>query len=259
MPIVPSLPHDLSSLNSAGIYQIVNTVNGNVYIGSAKNFRVRWALHVGTLQKAKHANSRLQNDWNIFGEEAFEFTAIEEVKDLSALYPREQFYIDSQNPYYNICRTVGRGRLGLTNSPEHRARVSAGKMGHVHSDETKLKMSEAAKKRGISLHARTLISEALRGRKVSDETRARLSASLKGKIAGRTLAPAHIAKIKASFTPDRLLEMSIQRKGKPLAPETIAKIVAQNTGRKRTPEQIERLKEGKRKGREARLAKSQDS
>ena len=63
-----------------GIYQIKNTVNGKVLIGSSKNLpgilnRFRSELKLGSCR-----NMALQEEWKQFGSEAFEFKELEVLK-----------------------------------------------------------------------------------------------------------------------------------------------------------------------------------
>lgn len=62
--------------NQSGIYEIVNTVNGKRYIGSAKKFKIRWSKHVSALRLCKHHSRHLQAAWNKYGEAAFKFLPI---------------------------------------------------------------------------------------------------------------------------------------------------------------------------------------
>ena len=55
----------------SGIYRIKNKVNGAVYIGQAVNIRMRVSHHRSLLKQGKHTNKLLQDDWQLFGEEAF--------------------------------------------------------------------------------------------------------------------------------------------------------------------------------------------
>src|SRR5205085_470800 len=58
----------------AGIYAIVNMLNGHRYVGQAKNMNARVRSHVRELDKGTHRTSEkrlLQNAWNEFGREAF--------------------------------------------------------------------------------------------------------------------------------------------------------------------------------------------
>jgi hypothetical protein len=40
--------------NNSGIYCIKNIINNKLYIGSAKNFRIRFNIHLSQLRKNKH-------------------------------------------------------------------------------------------------------------------------------------------------------------------------------------------------------------
>lgn len=88
-----------------GIYKIVNLINGKIYIGSSKNLRVRLWKHRSLLRHNKHYNSHLQNSWNKYGENNFDY-AILETCDEENQYKREQFYIDTLHPEYNIAEEV---------------------------------------------------------------------------------------------------------------------------------------------------------
>mgnify|MGYP000886959842 CR=1 FL=1 len=61
------------SLTIPGVYQIVNKLNGHKYIGSSINIWTRWGRHLSDLRKNKHDNNYLQNAWNKYGEDNFEF------------------------------------------------------------------------------------------------------------------------------------------------------------------------------------------
>jgi len=68
-----------------GLYQIINTRTGQRYIGATRNnfhqrfYMHRWSLNRGAEEDAavKSANTPLQEDWNTFGEESFEFQVLE--------------------------------------------------------------------------------------------------------------------------------------------------------------------------------------
>jgi len=65
-----------------GVYQIKNTVNGKVLIGSSKNLpgilnRFRSELKLGSCR-----NIALQDEWKRFGSGAFEFRELEVLKPL---------------------------------------------------------------------------------------------------------------------------------------------------------------------------------
>ena len=62
----------------SGIYSIVNKMNGRVYIGQAVALTRRKADHFRALRKGKHKNRPLQEDYDKYGLDAFEYTVVEE-------------------------------------------------------------------------------------------------------------------------------------------------------------------------------------
>lgn len=99
-----------------GIYKIKNKINDKVYIGESLDIRRRWREHICDLNNNEHINYKLQNDWNTYGEENFEFKIISVLdngisafinKYICLLY--ELKYIkqyDAVNKGYNIENTV---------------------------------------------------------------------------------------------------------------------------------------------------------
>ena len=63
----------------AGIYQVKNTLNGNMLLGSSMNLEGPLNRHKFMLKIGGHTNKALQNDWNEFGPDAFVFEILEEV------------------------------------------------------------------------------------------------------------------------------------------------------------------------------------
>lgn len=49
------------------IYKIINTINGKIYVGSAKYFAGRKGEHYSMLRNNKHSNKHLQNSYNKYG------------------------------------------------------------------------------------------------------------------------------------------------------------------------------------------------
>lgn len=94
-----------------GIYKIINKVNGKFYIGSSDRLEKRKYEHWKLLKSGKHFNSHLQNAWNLYGENNFEFIIVEECEP-SVQFEREQFYLDTLNPFgdngYNIIRQISK-------------------------------------------------------------------------------------------------------------------------------------------------------
>ena len=62
----------------AAIYQIKNKETGKTYIGATTMFADRLNNHKSYLRTGKHENQALQEDYNKYGLDVFEFEVIEE-------------------------------------------------------------------------------------------------------------------------------------------------------------------------------------
>lgn len=82
-----------------GVYEIKNTENDKIYIGSSKNFDARWEKHRQKLEANRHYNQYLQNAWNKYGEDTFEFNILESGIDEENLKEKEKEYIE----LYGVC------------------------------------------------------------------------------------------------------------------------------------------------------------
>ena len=211
---------------SAGIYEIVNTVNGKRYIGSARDVSKRFKKHRWDLKNGTHHSQILQRAVNKYGIDTFVFRQFMTCRH-DDLLKFEQRLMDVLRPEYNVCKVAG-SRAGFRHPPEvielmrERARnVSA---------ETRRLRSESGKVRADmdQLRARCKeLGKKMLGVKLSDVTRASMSASRAGMApslktieagraywTGRPKSEAARAKISASLT------------GKTQSPETTAKRVA---------------------------------
>lgn len=133
-----------------GIYTIVNTESGKVYVGqTGVDTAHRWTQHRSDLRAGRHRNSHLQRAWNLYGEDAFKFVICEYVEDAEQLYIREQYWLDwhrLQTEVYNTgacaaCPTLGThmsdsacakmsaARKGCKHTPGHCAKIGAGNAG----------------------------------------------------------------------------------------------------------------------------------
>lgn len=141
-----------------GIYRITNKTNGMSYIGkTGMNFGDRWDCHRAQLNGGYHDNPHLQNAWNKYGADNFEFAMVEVVDDASELNDLEMKYISeyrSRNLAYNM-HDGGDGGYNL---------------GKHLSEETKRKIGEKNRNNMI-------------GKKASMETREKMSASQRDRYA----------------------------------------------------------------------------
>jgi len=95
-----------------GVYQIRCMPTGKIYVGSAVDLRERWEHHCRSLCRGDHHNIHLQNAWDKYGEENFEFSVLELVSDAPDLLRVEQEWIDrtgcaDRNVGFNIYDTAG--------------------------------------------------------------------------------------------------------------------------------------------------------
>jgi group I intron endonuclease len=86
----------------SGIYKIINKIDGKYYVGSSQNITNRWYRHKSNLKKNKHWNKYLQNAYNKYGSDNFEYVIVEYVI-VSDLLKVEQIYLDEckNNPNTN--------------------------------------------------------------------------------------------------------------------------------------------------------------
>ncbi len=124
----------------SGIYKIENIINNHIYIGSCSSFNVRKGAHICLLKQNKHHSQYLQNAYNKYGKDSFNILMIESVEDKSLLLEREQYYIDTLNPEYNICRIAG-STQGRRFSEEHKQRLSNSLKGKKRTEEQKRQAS----------------------------------------------------------------------------------------------------------------------
>lgn len=64
----------------AGIFQIKNTANGKILLGSSLNLEGPLNGHKFMLQIGNHRNAALQKEWNEYGADKFVFEILEVVK-----------------------------------------------------------------------------------------------------------------------------------------------------------------------------------
>lgn len=185
------------------IYEIRCILTNKIYVGSTLNHLKREKDHFNNLKKNKHHNKKLQNAYNKYGSEYFKFTIIEEVSDDENLIEREQHYIDTLEPFFNICK-IANSSLGLKRSQETKDKIRDANLGIKHprwrneikskaqggdkhwtkkkkfSNESKLKMSESQKELYKNGYEHWTKKRAQKGESiVSDETKLKISNTIK--------------------------------------------------------------------------------
>jgi group I intron endonuclease len=64
----------------AGVFQVKNTANGKILLGSSLNLEGPLNSHKFMLKIGRHRNDALQKEWNEYGEDKFVFEILEVVK-----------------------------------------------------------------------------------------------------------------------------------------------------------------------------------
>ena len=70
----------MERVKPAGIYQVKNTANGKMLLGSSLNLEGPLNRHKFMLKIGSHTNKSLQKDWDELGPDNFVFEILEEVK-----------------------------------------------------------------------------------------------------------------------------------------------------------------------------------
>jgi group I intron endonuclease len=174
---------------SCGVYQIRNTINGKIYIGSSKEIEERWKRHLKDLQDGRHHNIKLQRAFNKYGEAAFVFEVIE-LADPNCLLIREQSYLDNNKNGYNIGLHASGGD-NLTNNPNREEIIKRKGEGPKKAKAAWTEEQWAAYKQKITgkgnpnygkkwcKASREKMSKRRTGAKASAETKAKISAIIK--------------------------------------------------------------------------------
>tara|TARA_E500000305_G_C3921224_1_gene188194 strand:- start:25 stop:711 length:687 start_codon:yes stop_codon:yes gene_type:complete len=68
----------LYNKSPAGIYKLTNKKNGMIYIGQSVSTSARWNQHKSRLRLGNHGNPKIQEDYDKYGLDAFEFKVLEE-------------------------------------------------------------------------------------------------------------------------------------------------------------------------------------
>lgn len=148
------------------VYKVTCLSNGRFYIGSSVNIRKRWSGHKNFLRKGIHDNAHLQRAWDKYGEDQFKFEIVEECST-NVLLEREQFYIDSLNPEFNIAPIAG-SVLGYKHTEEVKEHLRQIQTGKNHLPDTVDKIAKALTGQVKSPEHRSKISAAMAGKGARD-------------------------------------------------------------------------------------------
>lgn len=141
-----------------GIYKIVNTTKNECYVGQSQNVKKRISEHFRLLRSGKHPNPRLQNSFNKYGENSFDWALEAVCEDVSDLDTIEEAFISknasfAEDVVFNIADFAKAPMRGKVHSEEARAKISAGRRAssfNWKSDSYRKKMASLTKERLFS-------------------------------------------------------------------------------------------------------------
>lgn len=187
----------------SGVYKITNKRNWHSYIGSSIDICERWVTHRWYLNSNRSHNIALQNAWNKYGKESFEFSILLICdRENTTLY--EQIYLDYYKPEYNIALFTDAPMRGKSFSEDHKRKIGEANSKHIMSEkqkeflrqfhagipissEQKIKMGESQKKAherksyGFLKGHDAWNKGVLMAKPISEETREKLRVSSTGR------------------------------------------------------------------------------
>lgn len=88
---------------TSGVYKITNKITGKFYIGSSKHIESRFKEHKKMLNDGWHNSEDLQNDWDTYGEDNFDFSILIEADEAEARKLEIEYIekLDAVNCGYN--------------------------------------------------------------------------------------------------------------------------------------------------------------
>lgn len=173
----------------SGVYEIVNVINGNRYVGSSIRITSRLSTHKCQLRQNKSHNQHLQSAYNKYGVESFVFRPLLYCDPENTLL-YEQMCIDGMQTNYNKTKNAEAPFTGCKLSKEQKEQIGLRSLGNKYS----------------------------LGRKNSPETIARMSAARKGKPGNRLgckLSDETIEKIRAGNLGRKQTPEEIERRVAP--------------------------------------------
>ena len=151
-----------------GIYGIKNKINGKIYVGKSIQIEKRMARHKRILFNNEHFNKHLQNSFNKYGCDEFEFFVIEQTSP-EHLIDREQHWVDHflngegvYNKMLDVRICPGDSFLNCTHSIDTKEKMSFAKKGKYLGENNpsyRIKWTPEKRKKCISNNSGTKLTE----------------------------------------------------------------------------------------------------
>lgn len=136
----------------SGVYAIVNSLNGDMYIGSSKDITGRFKQHMYFCNdyKGTKGSYNLKKATKIYGIEHF-ILQILECCNTDKLLVREKYWIDKLQPAYNVDTDPTNPSKYLDSSKRNAKELWKHRIPHPRTSETKTKISNMMKGKAPSL------------------------------------------------------------------------------------------------------------
>ena len=138
-----------------GIYKITCLKNKRVYLGASVDIQKRFSVHQSLLKRNKHFNSRIQKDFNKYGENEFGFEVVE-LCEKESLPEKERYWNDFYgypNPkkVYNLESGGNAGKKLAKSTKNKLSKLHKGKLNHcygkIYTAEERKRISDSMKDR----------------------------------------------------------------------------------------------------------------
>lgn len=134
----------------SAVYQIRNRVNGKIYVGSARNFWQRFHHYAYFEKCRRNVSPGIGGAILKYGFSSFEFSILEIVESAETVLDREQYYLDTLQPFnpvgYNQSRRSN-SWFGNRHSEETKRRIALINKGRKRTEAQKERLSEINKNR----------------------------------------------------------------------------------------------------------------
>ena len=161
-----------------GIYRWTNKKNGKSYVGSSNNLSKRFSQYFNllTLRKYKGSSSiiraLLKYGYSNFTLEILEYC------DPSKVISREQYYLDSLNPEYNILKVAG-SSFGYKHTEETISKMRNSHLNRIWREEDKTKAREILSTGSLARSQAILVTNKLTGDAVEYPSKRQAAKELK--------------------------------------------------------------------------------
>jgi len=97
------------------VYMIKNIVTGNFYVGRTHGFNSRVKEHFGLLKSGRHHSSKMNNDYQTYGEKSFVYGIVaDDFKHEYQVWNKERAMIWHLLPAYNSTNRIQNKKAALS-------------------------------------------------------------------------------------------------------------------------------------------------